>query len=289
MAEVYPTPSAPAPAPKKRNRLLIGCAAVFALLVVCGGLSSLMNRGGTAASPTAVPAAVAVVPTLAPTAAPTDAPAAIVPTEAPAPTEAAAPTDVPAATEAPAAPAAAAPAGDIVFGEPVIFDPSIIGVTAMNPGDTIKSFFVKATYKNGDTIVGTASGAVNDLLPGQTRAATLLAQEPIPAEYESVRVDVDTMTQDAATTAGATAAQKITFGPPQVGQGGIVNVEVTAGDEAVKGMFVQAMFTRDGKLVGVASGAVNDLAAGQTKTATLLAQGETEGADVQVTVETIVP
>ena len=117
MAEVYETPSAPAPVKKKRSKLLVGCLSVFALLVVCGGLNALLNPGGSTGTPTAV----AVVPTVA-----TGAVAvADVPTEAPEPTEAAAATEVPAEptpepTEAPVvteAPVALVVGQDITVGE----------------------------------------------------------------------------------------------------------------------------------------------------------------------------
>jgi len=179
-----------------------------------------------------------------------------------------------------------------VFGEPVRFDSSgftTIGVQVTNSTDLVKSFTVKATYKNDDQILATASGAVNNLLPGQTRAASMLTTDTVPDTFDSVRVDVDTMIQEEATTPDAEAAKKIAFGPPAITGGDfpMVNVEVTNTDNAAHTITVQAMFTQGGQLVGIASGAVNDIAPGQIKTATLMGQGSFEG-DVTVAVETLV-
>lgn len=177
----------------------------------------------------------------------------------------------------------------IVFGEPTILGEGglAIGVVLVtNTTDLVKTFTVKATYKTDDKIVGTSSGAVNNLLPGQTRAAMLVAMEEIPSDYETVRVDVDTLLAERESTSQAETASQIIFGEPVVGGFG-VNVEATNKNERPHSFTVQATFMRDGELVGFATGAVNDLAPGQTKTATLIIYGETEDAEIQMAVESV--
>lgn len=135
------------------------------------------------------------------------------------------------------------------------------------------SFTVKATYKTGDTILATAVGAVNALLPNQKRAVVLVSTQGIPAKYDSVRVDVDTLISKAKSTQASDATTKIKFGTPSVNQGIGLDVEVTNGDAVPHSFTVSAALLKGGNLVGVASGAVNDLGSGQTKTATVVAAG----------------
>lgn len=217
---------------------------------------------------------------------PTDTPAQLPPTDTPIPSP---PTDTPppTATQPPAD-----PNRDISFGEPVIFDNSgfqTVAALVTNTTTQVKSFTAKATFKSGDQILATAVGAVNDLLSGQTRAVSMLTTDVIPDSYDSVRLDVDTMIREVDATASADAAMKIVFGSPAISGGDfpMVNVEVTNNDSAQHSMTVQAVFTQGGQLVGVATGAVNELAPGQTKTATLMGQGQLVG-DVTVAVETLV-
>ena len=192
------------------------------------------------------------------------------------------------------APSEQAQADIITFGEPLIVRSAALTQTYVpvtNTGTNVRSFTVKATWKTGDQIVATASGAVNDLLPGQTRAANLLSPEPIPETADSFMVEVDTSIVDAPSTEGSVVAEKITFGPPQVtSRGGLtqVAVEVTNNDDKPQSMIVQAMFLNGDTLTAVGSGAVIDIGAGQTKTASLLVQGNTEGSKVHLAVDTVV-
>ncbi len=284
--QVPPTNRAPAVPvkQKKKGGFLRGCLIAFGVLVLIGVIANIFggnndgsNTSGQAAAPAAVTSA----------------------SEAPGASEGAvSKASSPAASPADATASSAAAAQDvnkgITFGEPVSFAVSglnIIGVPVTNTTDQVKSFTVKATYKVGEQIAATASGAVNDLLPGQTRAVSLLSQDAIPATFDSVRVDVDTMIVESTTTPGSEVAAKLAFGQPAVKTNAglsTVDVEVTNNDTVNHSFTVQAMFLQGDKLVGIATGAVNDLAPGQTKTATLLTQGTTEGADVKVAVDTLV-
>jgi hypothetical protein len=168
----------------------------------------------------------------------------------------------------------------------------MVGVLVKNGSDQVKTFTIKATYKVGDKIAGTASGAVNDLRPAEQRAVTLVAIAPLPEKSDSVRVEIDTMVREAKTTPGAETAASVVFGEPKLsGAAGLqmVEVETTSKASAVHTFTVQAAFLKGGKLIGVATGAMNDLSPGQTKTASLIAQGTTAGYDELVMgVDTVV-
>ena len=229
---------------------------------------------------TPAPAAATIPPTAVVTSAPTGAPA-LATTSVPSVTRTQAPTAQPAAET-------------VKFGKPLTINMgglSQVFVPVTNTGATVKSFTVKATYKNGDQIAATASGAVNDLLPGQTRAVALVSTDPLRQKTGTVRIDVDTMISDEATTASAEVAKKMKFGPPKASStAGLsqVEVEVTNGDDKQHSMGVQAIFMKGDTLVGVATGAVNDVGPGQTKTASLIMEGTAQGAEPKVQVDTIV-
>jgi hypothetical protein len=166
-----------------------------------------------------------------------------------------------------------------------------VGVLATNSTGLVKSFTVKATYKVGGQIVATASGAVNDFLPKSMRAVLLVSTDKIPATYDSVRVDVDTLVIEAPTTPGAEIAKQQTFGQPSVKSlagSPAVDIEVTNTDGKPHSFTVQVAFINGNNLVGVASGAVNDIAPGQTKTASLIGFGDTTGATPIPAIETVV-
>ncbi|MCC6177195.1 MAG: hypothetical protein IT305_17960 [Chloroflexi bacterium] len=70
----------------------------------------------------------------------------------------------------------------------------------------------------------------------------------------------------------------------------MLDAEVTNQDSSMHSFTVQATFLKGGQLVAVMSGAVNDLAAGQTKTASLMGQGSSiaEYDEILVAVDTLV-
>jgi len=191
--------------------------------------------------------------------------------------------------------AAVPTSADVVFGKPLVIklqgtEMSQVYIPVTNNGTTVKSFTAKATWKNGDQIAATASGAINDLQAGQTRALSLHAMEKLPDNGDAPKIEVDTMIGEAASTPGAAAAKKVTFGPPKVSStAGFtqLDVEVTNGDDKPHSLTVQAVFMKGDELVAVGIGAVNDVAPGQTKTATLVVQGNTEDAEPKVMVDTL--
>jgi len=98
------------------------------------------------------------------------------------------------------------------------------------------------------------------------------------------------MVREAPTTPGATAAAKLTFGKPTVttrGSSSTVEVEVTNSDTTAHSATIGAGFYDDQTLLGVGSGALNDIAPGQTKTVTLIVQGKASGVP-ELTVNTLV-
>ncbi len=114
----------------------------------------------------------------------------------------------------------------------------------------------------------------------------------MPKKYGSVRVNVDTMVEEADETEGSRVAGKIKFGKPKVSSefgSTSIDVEVTNNDSAKHSFTVIATFLKGNKLVGVASGAVNDVAPKQTKTANLIAEGKKPSYDqVLLAVDTVV-
>jgi hypothetical protein len=288
--------NAPAPPPKKKGLPAIAIVGiVVGALILIGIIASAAGGGkstatATPASPTQAratsgqPATAQVAATGASSA---TAPSAAVTS---APTRAAtSPT-----TAAASAQSTAAGQQGITFGDPVSLsgdDSHSVAVLVTNTTDLVKSFTVKGTWKNGNTIAATASGAVNDLLPHSRRAATLLSSGPIPTTAESVRVDIDTMVSQSQTTPEAEIAKKQQFGTPSVkmlGTSLTVDIEVTNTDSAPHSYLVQVAYLKGDTLVAVTTGAVNDIAAGQTKTATLLGAGVTAGATAAPAITTVV-
>lgn len=181
----------------------------------------------------------------------------------------------------------------VQFGLPTVFSGplEVIAVPVTNTTSNVLSFTVEATFQTGTAITGTAEGAVNDLLPGQERVAMLVTGSTVPASYDTLTPQVDTLVENSPTTTSATAAGNITLGSPSVLGGAFPTVALSAtnGDSAPHTFSVQTAFLQGGTVVGVAEGAVNDLAAGQTKTATLLLTGTSAGADTVLSaVDTLV-
>jgi hypothetical protein len=166
-----------------------------------------------------------------------------------------------------------------------------IYVPVTNAGGTVKSFTIKATYKNNGQEAATAPGPVADLLPGQTRAIALVSADTLPEQGDTIKIEVDRMIADQASTPGAEIAKKISFGPPKLSSPeGFpqVDVAVTNGDNKPHSLVVQAMFMQGGILIGVATGDVDDLQPGQTQTAALSVQGATQGGEIKLAVDTLV-
>jgi hypothetical protein len=149
---------------------------------------------------------------------------------------------------------------------------------------------VEMTYSVSGTPIATAVSDVPDLLPGQRRGVNLSPSSPLPLDrrfdYE-VKV---TRRQHSDETRGAEVLRRIQFGRwegvPDLG----LDVEVTNGDLATRSVAVQGLLIRGGRLAGIASGSLAELAPGQTKTVTLLTREPTPRFDrVVFTAERLLP
>ena len=54
------------------------------------------------------------------------------------------------------------------------------------------SCLVTATFKQGGTILGAASGAVNELPPGSTRTAQLITTDKLGGNYDELKLEAGT-------------------------------------------------------------------------------------------------
>lgn len=250
-------------------------------------------------TPTEQPAQTQEAPTEEPTVAPpTEQLPTAEPTEVPASPTAEPPTQAP-PSERPTQPtpqASTIPGTEdhgLILGSPVVIgDPDFQEVTLLvqNIDSVVKSYSLKATFKDGDTITATATGIVNDHLQGTIRTPTLFVAGT-PGPTDTITVQVDTMFSEDPTTEGGELAKQVTFGPPTITVGDFptIDVEVTNGSESTISVTVAAGIMRDGQLVGIGSAVVTDMAPGQTKTATMFVTGSIEETDeLLLTVETAV-
>jgi hypothetical protein len=251
-------------------------AIVLVVLCVVGVILDAVRRQQTPVASTTTP-----VPAPRATARPVAMPGANTVTPVPAPAT-------------PARPAVTASTNTITLGKPLTVNSAGMGtiyVPVTNAGGTVKSFTIKATYKNNGQEAATAPGPVADLLPGQTRAIALVSADTLPEQGDTIKIEVDRMIADQASTPGAEIAKKISFGPPKLSSPeGFpqVDVAVTNGDNKPHSLVVQAMFMQGGILIGVATGDVDDLQPGQTQTAALSVQGATQGGEIKLAVDTLV-
>jgi hypothetical protein len=227
------------------------------------------------------------------TAEPTEALATAEPTEeAPSEEPTAEPTDEPVATpEGSTIPGTVDQ--DIVIGEPIVIgDPGFeqAALLVQNVSDLVKSYSLKGTFKDGDTITATASGYVSNHLPGSIRTPTLYIDGE-PGASDVLTVAIDSMLIEEPSTPEGDVALQVSFGKPKINPGDFatVDVEVTNGSDAtISGLSLAAGVMREGQLVGVASGVLSDMAPGQTKTATLYVTGDiAETDELLLTVETV--
>lgn len=112
------------------------------------------------------------------------------------PSEASPPTSMAnAAVQGAQAAAAAAARGTLEFGKPTIkttMGMTEIAVEAKNvSGQDVKSCIITATFKKGDTILGTANGAVNQLPAGATRTAQLMGSDAVTG-YDALKLEAST-------------------------------------------------------------------------------------------------
>jgi hypothetical protein len=168
----------------------------------------------------------------------------------------------------------------IVFGRPIAVtapEGGALLVLATNTTDRVQSFTVEATLTYRNTAVATLAGAIDDLGPGEMRAVDLLAMDGLPETYDSIRLRVGQVVQNAPTTPESEVAATLKFGAltlASIAGFGQIYVPVTNEDGQRHSFTVKATFLRNGQLVGDAVGEADGLLPGQTKRVHLLPLGD---------------
>jgi len=301
---VYTPP--PSSDDNRTRNIVVGVIVALILVLIAVAAYAFASRPPAPSFPV-------LIPTIQPSAAPTKTPKAT-PTEAPVETEVAptekptkepqteppaepTPTEVAAITPTPATPTkepgGPTPAASfvlegtedqgLILGAPVILgDPTFptAALLVQNVDPLVKSYTIKATWKNGNKITATGDGLVSDHFQGSIRTATL-SLDATPGPNDTVTVAVDTMFDQQPSTDNADIAQQVTFGPPTVQAGDFptIDVEVTNGSDTSVSATVVAGVVRDGVLVGVANGLLTDFQGGETQTAKLYVTGSIEETD----------
>jgi hypothetical protein len=183
------------------------------------------------------------------------------------------------------------PDPQIDLGSMTTFDGALpsAGVDIHNPTTHVKTFTLKASWRKGDAVIATAVAAVNDLRPDESRAVLLIIDGTTKGATQTDLV-VEKMLIDAPSTRGSEIATKLEVGKPLPSLGALptIKVAVTNHGDVPHSLSLAAGIYRGGKLVGMASGAVNDVAAGSVKSADLLVTGSLKKGDtVHVWVDTI--
>ncbi len=159
---------------------------------------------------------------------------------------------------------------------------------AVNNGSDAHSFTLKVSFYDKDKkLLGSAVGAVNDLNSGETKLFSAMATEDY-SKSASYKVQVDTIV-----SSGNNKKSPIEFSnvvsKSQAGfttiDGEAKNIDTTDHSFTV----VVGFYDKNKKLIGTATGAVNDLAAGDTKTFSAMSTGDySKAANYKVQVNTMV-
>lgn len=150
------------------------------------------------------------------------------------------------------------------------------------------SFTVKVSfYDNNESLIGTATGAVNDLNGGETKIFSAIGTDDV-SNAVSQKVQVDTMVETKENLSNV-----IAFSKPLVRSDigmTTVDVETTNNDTTTHSFTVNiGFYDGNNKLIGVATGAMNDLGAGDTKTLSAIGSGDfSNAATNKVFVDTMV-
>lgn len=150
------------------------------------------------------------------------------------------------------------------------------------------SFTVKVSfYDSGMKLLGTATGAVNDLNSGSTKTFSAVAAEDY-SKAADYKADVDTIVSTSADKKEvinfSNLTTKTNFGTTSI-DGEAKNIDIKKHSFTI----VVSFYDKNSKLTGVASGAVNDLEPGQTKTFTAISTDDVSGAaGSKVQVDTMV-
>lgn len=159
---------------------------------------------------------------------------------------------------------------------------------AVNNDSNAHSFTLKVSFYDKDKkLLGSAVGAVNDLNGGETKIFSAMATEDY-SKSASYKVQVDTMVSSKNNKKSpiefSNVVSKAQSGFTTV-DGEAKNTDTTDHSFTV----VVGFYDNSGKLIGTATGAVNDLAAGDTKTFSAMSTGDySKAANYKVQVDTMV-
>jgi hypothetical protein len=164
---------------------------------------------------------------------------------------------------------------------------SVIG-EAINNDSKAHSFTLKVSFYDKDKkLLGSAVGAVNDLNGGEKKIFNAMATGDY-SKADSYKVEVDTLVSSTSNTKSPIEFSNIVL----KSQMGITTVDGEAKNTDTTDhsfTLVVAFYDKNKKLIGSATGAVNDLVGGSTKTFTAMATGEYSKADSYIVqVDTLV-
>lgn len=164
---------------------------------------------------------------------------------------------------------------------------NVIG-EAINNDSKAHSFTLKVSFYDKDKkLLGTAVGAVNELNGGETKVFNAMATEDY-TKADSYKVQVDTLVSSTNNKKSPIEFSNVVA----KSQAGFSTVDGEAKNtDSTDHSFtlVIAFYDSNKKLIGTATGAVNDLAAGDTKTFTAMASGDySKAASYKVQVDTLV-
>ena len=164
---------------------------------------------------------------------------------------------------------------------------TVIG-EANNKDSKAHSFTLKVSFYNKDKkLLGTAAGAVNDLNSGESKIFTAMATEDF-SKADSHKVQVDTMVASTKNKEVPIEFSNIVIKDNL----GLTTVEgecKNSDSSAHSFTIVVGLYDSSKKLIGTASGAINDIAAGDTMTFTAIGTEVINGAKShKVQVDTLV-
>lgn len=164
---------------------------------------------------------------------------------------------------------------------------SVIG-EAVNNDSQARSFTLKVSFYDKDKkLLGSAVGAINDLNGGETKIFSAMATEDY-TNADSYKVQVDTMVSSSPNKKSPIEFSNI-VSKTQVGTTMVDGESKNTDTKPHSFTIVVGFYDKAKKLIGTATGAVNDLAAGDTKTFSAIATGDYSKADsYKVQVDTLI-
>jgi hypothetical protein len=161
----------------------------------------------------------------------------------------------------------------LLFGRPAAFKTgplTTVGVIVTSRADRINSFSLRAVYSGGGR-TATAFGTLRELRPGQSRPTVLIALDAMPSPVDSVRMEVEPLSDGQVSTADAAA--RLALGTPTLrptDRAHFLDVPVRNTDAAPRSATLVAALTKGDEIVAIARGEVRGIAPGASASAPLL-------------------